>query len=243
MSGPARGQPSSSYAGRAGGNDVAELLSVLARQLEEESGLADVLTGVVGAAVQTVPGAKHAGITVVEGRSLRTCAATDEVVRVIDRIQYETGQGPCVDAARQHETLRLSDMAADDRWPEFRRRADGLGVRSMLSFQLYVIGDDLGALNLYSDAVDAFTDESEYVGLMFAAHAAVAMVGARRQFEMNRAIAARDVIGQAKGILMERHRLTADRAFDLLIRASQQTNTKLTEIARALTETGRLPAR
>jgi len=236
-----QGRPSNSYAGDVDTNALAETLSDLARSLQQESSLDETLSGIALAAVQTVPGAKHAGITAVRARRrLTTVAATDEVVRDVDEVQYETGQGPCVDAAYEHRTLRLSDMAEEQRWPEFSRRALALGVRSMLSFQLYVVGDDLGALNLYSSDPDSFTDDSEYIGLMFASHAAVAMAGAQRQREMDDALALRDTIGQAKGILMERHRISADQAFGVLVRASQRTNIKLTEISRRLTETGEL---
>jgi transcriptional regulator with GAF, ATPase, and Fis domain len=237
-----RGQPSSDYTGHSGGPNLAQTLSDLARSLQDEENLDDTLDRIVTAAVGTVPGSEHAGITVVEARrKVYTRAATDELVRKVDQVQYETAQGPCLDAAYEQRTVRLSDMTSDDRWPGFTEGALFLGVQSMLSFQLYVVRDNLGALNLYSAETDAFDDESETVGLLFAAHAAVAMAGARREEHMARAMSMRDVIGQAKGILMERHRLSADQAFALLVRASQRTNTKLTEIARILTETGELP--
>jgi hypothetical protein len=122
----------------------------------------------------------------------------------------------------------------------FARRPLQLGVGSMLSFQLYVQQDDLGAINLYSGKADAFDDESENVGLLLASHAAIAMAGAQKQQDLSRAISMRDVIGQAKGILMERHKITGDEAFHVLIRTSQQVNIKLNEIARYLVETGEL---
>jgi AmiR/NasT family two-component response regulator len=81
------------------------------------------------------------------------------------------------------------------------------------------------------------------VGALFAAHAAVAMAEARQLEHLTRAMATRDVIGQAKGILMERHKLTADQAFGVLTKASQQTNVKLIDVALALTDTGLLRAR
>ncbi len=239
-----RGRPSISYTGNPGVNELAETLGRLARSLQDEDSLQDTLSGIVAAAVHTVPGAQHAGITVAQGRrELRTPASTAQLVIDVDNAQYATGQGPCIDAVREHRTLRLADMAREERWPDFSKRALELGVRSMLSFQLYVIGDDLGALNLYSGVTDAFDDESEYIGLLFASHAAVAMVGAQKQRDKDLALTMRDLIGQAKGILMERHRLDADQAFRVLARASQETNTKLTEIARYLAETGELPAR
>jgi cell division protein FtsL len=146
-----------------------------------------------------------------------------------------------LDAIYVEQTVRVSNMAGEDRWPEFAKRATQLGVGSMLSFQLYVVGDNLGALNLYNREPDAFDDESEHVGLLFASHAAVAMVGAQRNEQLNRAMGTRDLIGQAKGILMERHKLTAEQAFLLLVRASQATHTKLRDIAEQLTTMGQLP--
>ena len=237
-----QGQPSSSYTGHAETHYLAQTLSDLARSLQNEENLDDTLDGIVAAAVQTVPGAEHAGITAVQAReAVSTLAATDELVRKVDEVQYETRQGPCLDAVYRQRTVRLSDMGSEDRWPDFARHAYDMGIRSMLSFQLYVTLDNLGALNLYAGEPDAFDDESENVGLLFAAHAAVAMAGARQHEQMARALSMRDLIGQAKGILMERHRVTANEAFMLLVRASQRTNTKLTDIALALAETGLLP--
>ncbi|MEV4707120.1 GAF and ANTAR domain-containing protein [Actinoplanes sp. NPDC049316] len=222
-------------------NDLAAQLSDMARSLQQQDGMQDTLDGIVTAAVQTVPGAGHAGVMVVKGRRhIQTPAATDEVVRRVDRAQYETRQGPCLDATYEQQTVRLPDMAEETRWPDFSRRALTEGIRSMLSFQLYVEGDNLGALNLYSGLTSAFDDESEHVGLLFASHAAVAMVGARREQDLTRAISVRDLIGQAKGILMERHKITDDRAFQLLVRVSQHANVKLVEVARNLVETGEL---
>src|SRR5690349_1831663 len=236
-----RGEPSAQYAGHAERNDLAESLSRLARSLQGERDADQLLNGIVVAAVQTVPGAEHAGLMVVEGRrTVTTRAGTGDLVALVDQAQYRTRQGPCLDAVYEHHTVRLSDMERDERWPAFRREALALGVHSMLSFQLYVERDNLGALNLYSSRVAAFTDESEHVGLLFAAHAAVAMAGARRQENLVRALTLRDLIGQAKGILMERHKVTGDQAFGLLVRASQHTNTKLADVAGYLVETGEL---
>ena len=106
--------------------------------------------------------------------------------------------------------------------------------------QLREIGN---SLNLYSADRNAFDNDSEHIGLLFAAHAAVAISGAHQQEHLNKAIAARDLIGQAKGILMERHKITADQAFSVLARASQQTNTKLVDVARSLTDTGDITTR
>lgn len=243
--GGARGAPSASYAGGAAdGDDLAVRLSELARSLQDEGSLEDTLQAIVEAAVDTVPGATYAGISMIEARrEVRTPAATDDLVRRVDRAQYETGEGPCLDALYEQRTVRLTDMTTEDRWPEFTRRASELGIRSMLAIQLYVEQDNLGALNLESRDVDAFDDESEQVGLLFAAHAGVAIAGAQKQQQLQHAMSVRDLIGQAKGILIERHRVTGDQAFRLLVHASQNTNTKLTDVARYLVETGELAGR
>lgn len=123
----------------------------------------------------------------------------------------------------------------------FTEAARQLGVHSMLAVQLFVDGDDLGALNLHSDQVDAFDDESEHVALLFAAHAAVAMARAQERHNMRQAIGTREVIGQAQGILMERFKVPSDRAFQILVHASQITNRRLTDVAGDLTRTGKLP--
>lgn len=201
--------------------------------------LAHTLQGIVRAALVNIPGARHAGITIVDrsGR-VSTPAATAELVAHIDQLQDEVGQGPCLDAIREHITVRCDDLNAEARWPDFAARATQLGVRSMLSFQLFVRDRDLGALNLYSSAPASFDEVDEQIGLLLASHAAVAMVGAQGRHNFAVALATRDLIGQAKGILMERRKITAKRAFELLVRASQRSNRKLHEIADDLVSTG-----
>jgi GAF domain-containing protein len=222
-------------------DELAGRLSDLARRLQNEHSNDETLQAIVHAAVGTVPGAGYAALSVVEHRRrIYTRAGTADLVFKVDEVQYETGEGPCLSAVYEQQTVRLPDMTTETRWPKFTHRTAELGVLSMLSFQLFVQQDTLGALNLYSTDKNAFDDDSEHVGLLFASHAAVAMSGAREQENLLKAIGARDLIGQAKGILMERHKVTADQAFAVLARASQQTNTKLVDVARGLAETGRI---
>jgi hypothetical protein len=122
-------------------------------------------------------------------------------------------------------------MTHEDRWPLFAPAAADAGVRSMLTFRLYVHHDHLGALNLYSDTVRGFDDTDDDVGVLLATHAAVALVGAEKEQNLESALATRDVIGQAKGIIMERYDLGADAAFAMLVRLSQQMQTPVTELA------------
>jgi hypothetical protein len=133
-------------------------------------------------------------------------------------------------------------MTTEARWPRFAAEAARLGVGSCMSFQLFVERDSLGALNLYSRSPHAFGAESEDIGLVFASHAAVALSGAQTEENLRKAMNTRDVLGQAKGILMERYKLTSDQAFHTLARASMQANRKIIDVAVELCETGSMPA-
>jgi GAF domain-containing protein len=224
---------------------LAWTLSEIAHMLQEEEGLEATLAAIARAAVDTVPGAEDAGITTVtDRRAVITAAATSQLVLDVDRAQYATGQGPCLDALYDQDVVRFPDVSSDTRWPAFSEAVGRLPVASMLAFQLYVAGEDLGALNLYSSAPRAFDDQSESVGFLFARHASVAFAEARNAHHLARALDVRDMIGQAKGILVERHKTTSDRAFRLLVAVSQRRNVKLADVARHLVDTGELlPAR
>jgi GAF domain-containing protein len=242
--GDRRGRPSSGYRGGDGEPDtLAVRLGEVARALHRAENVQDTLDAIVRAAVDTVPGAWQAGISEVEARRrVRTTAATHPVVREVDQAQYDTGEGPCLTSLYDQSTVRLASLPEETRWPTFTHRVADLGIRSMLSFQLYVDHGDLGALNLYSRETGAFTDESEEIGLLFAAHAGMAMADAQKMAQLSHAVLVRELIGQAKGILMERHRVSDDQAFRMLVRVSQDANVKLVEVARYLTETGELRA-
>jgi len=226
-----------------GAPSLADHLGDLARLLQQEDQLEDTLDAVVHAAVGAIVGADHASISSVSrSREVVTRAATDELPRAVDRLQYDTGEGPCLDTLWEQRTARLPDLTDEGRWPTFTARARELGVGSMLAVRLYVLEeDDLGVLNLISDRAHAFTHDSEHTALLFAAHAAVALAGAQAQEQLREAMTTRDLIGQAKGILMERYKLTGEQAFVLLVRASQTSNRKLHDIAEELALSGELP--
>jgi transcriptional regulator with GAF, ATPase, and Fis domain len=222
--------------------ELAGQLSSLARALHQEGDPQLMLHGIVQAAVQLIPGCEQASISAVAGRRHVTSRApSGELARTVDALQEEVGQGPCLDAVFEDETVRVPDMAGERRWPQFASRASAAGVGSMLAFQLYVDGDSLGALNLYSRESGAFDSESEHVGLLFASHAALAYAAAQQHTALTRTVATRQVIGQAQGILMERHKVTADQAFALLVGASQHSNVKLRDLADRLVHSGVLP--
>jgi serine phosphatase RsbU (regulator of sigma subunit) len=158
---------------------LSEAIAEVARRLEAQESAQKTLQTMVQLAVATIGGCDHAGVSIVED-SIDTPAATDEIPRQVDAVQYDSGEGPCLSAIREHGVFWTDDLRQERRWPNFSSRATAeTGVRSMLSFRLFLEEDTLGALNLYSRRVSAFDDDSLRVGEVFAAHAAVALKAAR----------------------------------------------------------------
>lgn len=228
------------------GHELAEVFAQIARDLQTKTTPEQASARIVAAAVHTVPGCNHAGMLLVHrhGR-IDTTAASDDVPSAVDAIQYEVGQGPCLDAIREHESYLISDLTTESRWPPFSRRAaEETSIRSMLSFRLFVGDDTLGALNLYSREIDAFDEDSRAVGAILAAHAAVAISTAHdreRAEHLERAMDSNREIGMAIGVVMANDLRTREQAFDVLRRASQRLNVKLRDVANAVIETGELP--
>lgn len=228
--------------------NLAEVFADIARQLHEQSTPMDVVERITRAAVDTVEGCDHAALSVIRrhGR-IETRGATDEVPHAVDAIQYETGQGPCLDAIDEHEVFQIDDLTADERWPPFSRRAaEETGVRSMLSFRLFVESDTIGALNFYSRDVGAFDEHARTVGTILATHAALgirAVQDKERAEQLDQALASNRVIGMAMGVLMARGRMTEQEAFSVLTRASQHLNRRLRDVASQVVDTGVLPER
>jgi transcriptional regulator with GAF, ATPase, and Fis domain len=233
------------------GPQLAEAFAQIARDLQIGTTPEQTGARIVAAAVHTVPGCDHAGISLVHRRGriqtirIETVAASDDLAAAVDAIQYETDQGPCLEAMRDHESYLICDLMVEDRWPSFiRRAAEETSIRSLLSFRLFLSDDTLGALNLYSRAVNAFDPDAHAVGAILAAHAAVAMNTARereRAEHLEQAVASNREIGMAMGVVMANGLQTREQAFDVLRRASQRLNVKLRDIASAVVETGELP--
>jgi len=237
---------------RDGGNPVTGLamaFAEIARALYEADNFDDVLTRIAEAAVATILGCGLASITVRENRDLfRTVASTHHNATKSDEAQYRAKEGPCLDAV--DEALVHAKEFPDERWPRLGSSPKDLGVNSVASYRLAAtrsIQEDpfAGSLNAYGSVLDAFDEEALEIGLILAAHASVAVraVGERESLEilgrqLHEALSSRDVIGQAKGILMERLHLTPEDAFDTLRRASQRLNVKLREVAESLSHTG-----
>jgi GAF domain-containing protein len=222
---------------------LATSFAELARELAGHTGEDATWTAIVQAALRTVPGTEHAGITIMRGGKFTTVAPSSELPRRVDAIQYELASGPCVDAILQQTVFRTGDLSEDRRWPEFgRRAAQEQGVFSMLGFRLYLEGvDTIGGLNLYSTQREAFDSAAELTGGIIATHAAVAMTGVRHRSQaehLRLALESNRQIGVAMGVLMSRQHVTRQQAFDLLRIASQHTHRKLADIAMDVCDTG-----
>lgn len=199
------------------------------------------LTGQQAAAVQLIPGAADASISLIAGRKrIDSKVASGDLPRRVDALQSSTWQGPCLDAAYEDRIVRVPDLSTETRWSAFSSGAVELGAHSMLSIQLFVEGDRLGALNLYGIRPDAFDLESEHIGLLVAAHAAVAFADSQKIRQLTEALVSRQLIGQTEGILMERYKLSAQQAFLVLTRTSSSSNRKLREVAEHLTISGEI---
>jgi GAF domain-containing protein len=218
---------------------LAEHLARTVRATGSETG--EIVATISSQAVRLVPGTHSCGVIVTDDRQLlRIVATTDPVPRQLDELQKELGAGPCLTAARKQIVVRIHDVAADTRWPRFRDAALDRGVASMLCLPLDVDRELLGTLSLYSTEPGAFRDGAEPVARLLAALAAVALAESRHAEHLRAALVSRDLIGQAKGILMRERRITADDAFTMLRQRSQNTNTKLVEVAQGVIEAGTL---
>jgi hypothetical protein len=220
----------------------------IAEQLYDAETYDEVLRRIAEAAVATVRGSYSASVTLRDEGEFRTATSTDPSAAGVDEAQYKADQGPTLDAF----TAPVVDAPGfpDDRWPLLGSIPTTYGVESSLSYQLHTTeakGTDAGtgSLNIYALTPDAFDQAAQEIGSIMAAHASLAAraVGNRIALQelgdhLQQALLSRDVIGQAKGILMERLKITPDDAFDILKSSSQRLNVKLREVAQEMTATG-----
>ncbi len=218
-------------------------LADAAREMQEDGSPQEAMDRAVAVATKIIPGCDAAGVCVVyRGDRIDTHATSTDELRQVDALQHELDEGPCLEALRKDHTVVSNDLASDDRWPTWGPEVvERLGMRSSVSYRLYVNDKDLGALNLYGRSASAFTAEDVQDGLALAAHVGVALAAAQQVEQLERALSGRTVIGQASGILMERFDLDPDRAFSVLSRMSQQKNVKIRALAEQIVETRRIP--
>ena len=224
--------------------DLKASFKSLSDSLAPEEKVDTTLGRIANLSVQIVHGCDFSGVSLVENGSIRTVGHTSPLVKEIDEIQYATHQGPCLSAIGDEggpdgpRTFEIVSMAEDRTWPEFSSRAADKGLNSLLAFTLRTPQKVLGSLNLYATRPEAFDFADRTIGAIFAAHASVALANAqameraqRRVDELLDGYAHREVIGQAKGILMEREGCTEEQAFAILARVSQRLEKRLRDVA------------
>jgi transcriptional regulator with GAF, ATPase, and Fis domain len=222
---------------------VRDLIDRLAAELAAQRDPRAVLDRSVQLAQDAFPAADSISVSVVDKRHRPlTISASDGLARTGDDLQYRLGEGPCLDALWTADVVHSPDLDSEPRWSAWSRRAAAeLDVHSMLSLRLATRDRTAGSINLYGRRRDAFDPDTIALGRSFAVHAAVAHGHAVDRQNLEAALVSRNLVGQAQGILMERHRITADRAFEVLVTASQERNVKLIEVARRVVETGAEP--
>jgi GAF domain-containing protein len=228
---------------------VAERIVGLSHRLFEAASVDSTLSLVTQLAVENVPGCEHAGTSMTaNGDGVRPGASTSDLARRLDEAQCEEGEGPCLDAISSRGLVPVPDLAQETRWPRFRPLAAAAGLGSILSVPLLYGDEVVGALNMYAGRPRGFDDADADFVLLYGFEGALAIGMARthqhaalQAEQLQQALTSRDVIGQAKGIIMERERLTADQAFEVLRKASQHRNVKLRDVAEQVASTGQLP--
>ena len=220
---------------------LAELAEV-ARLVDGDEDLTDILQRLVGHAVSLVPGCSAAALTVsVPGGGL-TAAVSDERVTACHDVQFrEGGTGPARECLVHNEPRRVDDVDAETRWPEFQATARAHGLASCLALPLRTDRLPSAALNLYGDRTGVFAATTEDVALLFAAQGGVALDNAARYLEskelvehLHRALTTRGIVERARGLLMSRHELSSEQALALLRTESQRSHRKITEVATAV---------
>lgn len=221
---------------------LAARFAAVSGELMSETSEDVTFDAVVRRAVEMIPGCIHAGITLRKRRGRAdTVAATDPLVERLDSVQYSVGEGPCLDAAFEHENVIVQDVRTDLRWPRWAEAAASDGILSTMAVRLHTASETLGALNLYAEQPHNFEGEAADIALIFAAHATEAMSKARLVTGLRTALESRHVIGMAQGMLASKYDLSYERAFELLHRISNDTNVRLRELAEIVVEARGLP--
>ncbi|GAA0940455.1 GAF and ANTAR domain-containing protein [Kribbella koreensis] len=226
-----------------GARAAADMFARLAVELHDAPGVEETVDAVVEFALQAL-NLSHAGVVLAGRGAPEVAAVTDSMVAEVYSLQIDSETGPLISTLRNGTPVMIRDTHTDDRWPKWAEKVAKLGVRSVLDVPLST-GDStratVGVLGLYSAQPDAFTADDEAIAHILARHASVAVASARHEETMAQAVDARKLVGQAMGILMERFDVDGDRAFAILKRYSQDTNTKLRDVAQQLIDTRKLP--
>lgn len=207
-----------------------------ARTLNQPRSLDETLQTIVEVACNSVPGFDQVGIATLHKDRVETRAFTGDLVLRLDEIQYGLREGPCSAALQGTDTVTVSSLQVEHRWPRYVPQARAAGVRSQMAIKLYLDQDALGGINFYSTISDDVSHDAQALARLFASHAAIALGRAHERQTLNEALLTRKAIGVALGILMERYDMNEDRAFAFLVRASSHANIKLRALAQELVD-------
>jgi GAF domain-containing protein len=218
---------------------LSEAVAALNRYFVGDATMGDTLTRVAELTTTAVPQAEFVGISMTVDGRVGTYVFTHPTVPEIDRAQYETGDGPCLESFRNGTVIRVDSTATETKWPDFCRVARANGILSTISLPMKTTADrTIGAMNLYARETHAFGDEDARIAQMFAFQAAFVLANARAYWDarelhenLTAAMEHRAVIEQAKGMIMAALGCDEDRAFQVLAEQSQTENIKLREIA------------
>jgi GAF domain-containing protein len=226
-----------------GAEELAALLDRLSSVLLSTETIGTTTELVTLLASETITATAGAGLTLVDAHGQRSTAASNPLVEQADRLQHELGEGPCLTAGRLGTPVRIDDIAAESRWGRWCAAATRLGLRSMLSVPLVAGDTATGALKVYSHQRHAYDARAERVLGLFARQAAILLANSQAladardaSGQLAAALANRDIIGQAKGVLIAQGAPDERTAFAMLAAASQRSNLKLSEVARQLVE-------
>jgi GAF domain-containing protein len=221
-----------------GPEDFHDSLLELSTVLLGEETAHSLLQRIVDMTCAAVPGCSHVGMSLASGDRATTTAATNDTTLQLDGAQYRDGEGPCLQAARTGQVVRVEDMTTDNRFPRFAAEAMRLGINSSLSMPLIVEGALIGALNLYGKHVKAFEEHSERLASCFARQASATLANAEIHdrtvalvTQLTEALSTRSVIDQARGVLIAGTGCTADEAIENLKQRSQHETRKVRDIA------------
>jgi GAF domain-containing protein len=233
--------PSSASTSSSDRTELGVLLAQMGAVLLSTETVGTTVELVTALAAEAIPGAAGAGVTLVDDRGKRSMAVSNSLVERADALQYRLDAGPCLTSWRNQLTVRVDDVTLETRWTDWCAGVVEVGVRSMLSVPLVAAGACIGAIKVYSAVPGAFDDRAEHLLQLFAQQAAILLVNTqtladarRTNLQLTDALENRDVIGQAKGILLAEGAADDTAAFAVLIAASEHANTKVHTVARRL---------
>lgn len=207
----------------------------LARAMSQDQPQGMGIESVLRFAAESLSDSEHAGITYLKNPGqLQTLAATGDIPGILDKLQFHTDQGPCLQALRNSDIVLAEDLSSDQQWPDFAAQAvKTTPVRSMLSYRLFLTEHDRGALNFYSSRPGAFNGTTIGLGAIFAAYASLTLLNwlhSDKIMHLERALETNREIGVATGILMAHDRCSREQAFTQLVQASQNLNRKVRDL-------------